>query len=111
MFTVDGSVFLHKASVCQRRLAVGAVELLLMPRLPHRYQKRPSDKEETLVTFDFLSVLPEPEQPSFGGSAPPPLTGVPHQKIQPPHESQLSLQLLAGLEPVPRSPTFTEVLC
>lgn len=67
VFAVDGALFLHKASVCQRRLAVGAVELLLMPRLPHRYQERPSDKEETLVTFDALSVLPEPEQPSFGG--------------------------------------------
>lgn len=73
VFTVDGSVFLHKASVCQRGLAVGAVELLLMPRLPHRYQKRPPDEEETLVTFDFLSVLPEPEQPNQ--NPPPPSLG------------------------------------
>lgn len=47
VFTVDGAVFLHKASVCQRRSAVGAVELLLVPRLPHRHQKRTPDQEET----------------------------------------------------------------
>lgn len=49
MFTVDGVVFLHKTGVSQRRSAVGTVELLLMPRLPHRHQKWPSDKEKTAL--------------------------------------------------------------
>lgn len=108
VFTVDGSVFLHKASVCQRGLAVGAVELLLMPRLPHRYQKRPPDKEETLVTFDFLSVLPEPEQPSIGGLCPfPPSLGA---------TSEDSASMRGPVVPPTAcwsgtSPTLTEVLC
>lgn len=49
VFTVDGVVFLHKTGVSQRRLTVGTVELLLMPQLSHRHQKRPSDKEKTAL--------------------------------------------------------------
>lgn len=66
VLTVDGAVFLHKAGVSQRRPAVGTVELLLMPRLPHRHQKRPSEKEKTASRFE--SEAPESRLPSQGVS-------------------------------------------
>lgn len=42
VLAVDRSLLLHKAGVCQRRAAVGAVELLLVPGPPHGHQERSS---------------------------------------------------------------------
>lgn len=39
VLAVDRSLLLHKASVGQRWAAVGAVELLLVPRSPHGHQE------------------------------------------------------------------------
>lgn len=50
VFTVDGSLFLHKAYLRQGYMAVGTGKFLLMPRFPHRYQKRSSDHHVAVGT-------------------------------------------------------------
>lgn len=42
VLTVHGALLLHEADVSQRGAAVGAVELLRVPRLPHGHQEGPS---------------------------------------------------------------------
>lgn len=65
VFTVDRSLFFHKACICQGCTAVDTVKFLLMPWFPHCYQKWPSEgqkdkqrqKDKWKSTLDFTWIL------------------------------------------------------